>query len=365
MKIKKYIAKSLKEGKAKVLSELGEDAVILSSRSVKLPESEVEAIEILAAIDEKSNLERQNPVIKQRYNSHQNANLKEIDSESLIKLSNKIEELSEIVKYKHSASLGETNSQLYKILIKSGIEENEALSIVGRVSAQYKSDNLQEAIINARKIVIENIKINPQLKISERNLIYFVGASGSGKTTTLIKVAVICKLLQNANVLIISADTHKVGGSEQLQTYSSIANIPFYAVYNRDELDEVITKEADRDYIFVDTSGKNFKEEGNLLELKSLISEKLRSQKLMTISATENHSFLKSNIDLLKQIGIDSIIITKADEAINFGDIYNTLKYSGLGVSYITNGLKVPDDIEPASKITLSKMIISDKSAIS
>lgn len=54
MKIKKYIEKSFNEGKKKIIAELGDDAVILSTRNIKNPEDGSETVEIVAAIDEKT-----------------------------------------------------------------------------------------------------------------------------------------------------------------------------------------------------------------------------------------------------------------------------------------------------------------------
>jgi len=52
MKIKKLIANNIKEGKQKVIEELGEEAVILSNRTIIDPKTSKEVVEIVAAIDD-------------------------------------------------------------------------------------------------------------------------------------------------------------------------------------------------------------------------------------------------------------------------------------------------------------------------
>ena len=69
----------------------------------------------------------------------------------------------------------------------------------------------------------------------------------------------------------MSADTYKVGGSEQLQTYASIAGIPFEAVYNPEDLRGLLSKENKRDFVFVDTIGRNPKTKDHIEGLKDYI----------------------------------------------------------------------------------------------
>ena len=83
------------------------------------------------------------------------------------------------------------------------------------------------AIVNAWvvKYFLENIKVQSE-KISNRYHV-FVGSTGQGKTSTLVKMASELAINQRKKIAIVSADVFKVGASEQLKIYSQILNVPF------------------------------------------------------------------------------------------------------------------------------------------
>ena len=61
-----------------------------------------------------------------------------------------------------------------------------------------------------------------------------------------------------SDVFIISADTHKIGGAEQLQLFASIAGITFRSVYTPDELSQTVNQENKRNFIYIDTTGTSY-----------------------------------------------------------------------------------------------------------
>ncbi len=67
-----------------------------------------------------------------------------------------------------------------------------------------------------------------------------VGPPGSGKTTTIVKLAVTQAIAGGNPVRLISADTHRIGGAEQLRTYAAILGVPFQAVENTTALAHAI-----------------------------------------------------------------------------------------------------------------------------
>lgn len=363
MKIKKYISNSFHEGKAKIYKELGENAVILSSRNIKSASDGKEVIEIVAALDEseskkstKSELSGKHLVSAERRIANVSTSA---ENESILDALN---ELKDLVRFKQSASLSAVNAAFYKSLLKAEISEDEALKIVNRISSQFQDLSLSEMITEARKLLVSDIEIVPQLKPGTgRQIIYFFGPSGSGKTSTLVKLALVCKLVHNADILLVSADTEKVGGAEQLQTYASIASIPFRAVYSGDEIESLLHAETSRDYIFIDTTGYNPSVKENIAKLEQLLVKSYKTLKYLILSATDSYSFLDNSISAYARLGVNSYIFTKIDEVVRLGSAYSVIKKHNLKLSYFTTGQKIPDDIEPASKSKLSKIILPDE----
>ncbi len=378
MKIKKYIATSMKDGKDQVLRELGEDAVILSTRTTPNPQGG-QIVEIVAAIDDNvgsKTSQKSNQILeKKKFIETTKAqqlsakstvtNVSDASSQALSKEVSDIKkmlfEVADLVKYKYTGNHTPILTKLHKALIDNEVSEEIALKITSKINALDIANNPKEAVFEARNTLIEDIETSQSIeKSNKRQVILFVGSTGGGKTTSLVKIAVICRLVLNANILIVSADAYKVGGIEQLQTYSSIASIPFVAAYSTDELREIVDRELDRDFIFVDTTGKNHKSPEFISYLRDCADAALPEKIFLIQPATTNKKTFKKVISDLSVIKPSSIILTKVDEAETLGGILSTLKEFKIPISYITTGQKVPDDIEPVDLHKLARLVLPD-----
>lgn len=375
MRIKKYTALTLQEGKSKILAELGEDAIILSSRSFNPAEDPTKTmVEIVAALDEepvrpKKKLALPSRLIQSETKGTDDSSLA---NNGLVEMANimqdeftiikkQLNEISENIKYRYTGALSQTLSDLYKLLISQGISEDLALKITGKLSAKNFSENYITAIAKAREIALENIRILPALrKEKERNVALFIGPTGNGKTSSLVKLAIVAKLVMDAKVLVISADTNKIGGAEQLQTYCSIAQIPFEAVYSAKELAELIDMQKDKELIFVDTTGRNPKNKEHIDELILLARAASPTFTYLVQSATVSSAVLTEIINDFSIMTPSGIILTKIDETPHIGGIIEALQEKNIPLAYITTGQKIPDDIEPASKDKIGSILIPD-----
>jgi flagellar biosynthesis protein FlhF len=370
MKIKKFTANDIKEGKRQVVEELGPDAVILSNRIYKDPQTGEDAVEIVAAIDEtipKSKGTNLREKIEQPINSIKNLN-KSIGTHSnelilgeLDLIKNMLFEISDSIKFRNTASMGTIFSKLYKKLRTLEISEEQSLRIINRIISYGNITDIQEAVYEARKILIEGIEIGkPLQKNVKSQIIMFIGTTGSGKTASLVKLAIISKIISGASSIIISADTYKVGAAEQLETFSNIASIPFKSSFTNDDLKQIIKENHNNDYIFIDTTGFSQKDEEQLIQLSEMVKIVNPDLIYLTLPAVISELTANSVLNAVKSIPIDSIIITKTDEAETIGGLINVIKSNKIPVSYITNGIKIPEDIQPADRIILGKLSIKD-----
>lgn len=372
MKIKKYIAKNITEGKRKIKEELGSEAVILSSRKVVKPSGE-ELIEIVAAIDSNyvqktpepkeikkeqmiSKILKKNPVQSSNRITDDNVRkiLKEFDA-----LKKNMLEINDNVKYKYAATLGPIFGKLYKILRKQEIPEDIALKLIGSLNDSGMVNNLNSAIEQVKFSLRDYIKINLPLKKSHNTQKVFIfGGTGTGKTTALVRIGIISKLVLKAEVMLISADTYKVGGAEQLETYASISGIQYRSAYNSEEILQICDSESNKDFIMIDSTGRSHKEEDFIDELKEIINVVNPDHRFMVISATTGEETLREQLEKFKVFEPTGIILTKLDEAYSVGSILRVIKDYPL--TYITTGQKIPEDLEPASKDMIIKYIIPD-----
>lgn len=376
MKIKKFIAKTLKEGKQLVLKELGEDAIILSSRTIRLADDNNEMLEIVAAIDENAKIQTKEKLTLPKRVKAENDNEVEFTEQDIYNIigrlmieisdiKSKLEDLSDLVKYKYAGVLNPKLGNLYKRLRKADINEQMALKIVGKISSENVLNDSQRIIARARQLLTEGIRIYPTIqKSNKRQVFYFIGPTGAGKSLTLIKLAVVTKLLTNSNVFIISTDTQKIGAAEQLQTYASIAAIPFKSVYSPNELKEYLEKNYESDFVFIDTIGKNPNDGNHLADLKDYIAFADNSQVFIVISGTSSERNISDVLKKYSELNPDAMIITKLDELDEYGELLSAINKGNLPIAYLCSGIKIPDDIEPADKDKLAKLVLPDNLVI-
>lgn len=394
MKMKKYLAPSMKDGLELMRRELGEDAIILSTRTVKTPEGDI--VEIVATNEEQpafvlpertessdveSEKEPTTPVRSKRSSSAKRTDIRKKDvqiqaqssdvgdSVNLVQLRREIAEmrstldtLSDAIRYRHSATLGKLYNDLYKRLRNAELSEDESLRYIGLLASRGPFASIDEALRTLRMLITEHLRVIAPLEPKSLcTTALFVGTTGSGKTITIAKLAAVCKLLYKANVLIISADTYKVGGTDQLQTFASIAGIPFEVAYNSQELRQIIKQEkVKRDIILIDTVGRSQRDKKMLLELAAYKEAAMPEVTYLVQSATVNeHTFLDV-MDKFTVLTPDALILTKIDEAVSLGAMVGILRKQSLPLAYFTTGQGIPDDIEPADVERIGAHIIPD-----
>lgn len=357
MKIKKLIANNIKEGKQKVIDELGEDAVILSNRNIIDPKTSMELVEIVAAIDdtetkkpsfEKIILPKTHTSTEKTHDKFLEATTKIFDEIS--EISNKVSIISEQIRFQFLNTYPDELRYFHKNLMDNEFEAETALKIIAEIYNHYPGND-RKAIEEQFKLIINReISFDGYLnKDAKQNIVVFVGPAGSGKTLSLVKMATIAKLAYQSDVAIISTDTYKVSGLEQLQTYASVAAIPFAKAEDLDELKQVLTHEYKRDLIFIDTIGKSALDNENLQNIEDLI--KFTGAKHIYLCLPSNltkknyHYYIKKYARLIPT----GLIITKIDEAFALGQLYEALITEKIALSYFSTGQMVPEDLERAN----------------
>lgn len=355
----------------KVKNELGPDAVILYQRKVK-PKGlfgifKNPIIEVVAAKEDREELitnkskEKINPNFGAFYSELSNEPKEEIIKPSLSKevdeiktmlntVINKInqQELPSLLNHSHQEEV----SKLFYTLKEQGLEEEIVKEILQKCIA-YNDFNVkgiekkEEIRKEIAKVVDKYIMYPPQSLKSK--IMFFIGPTGVGKTTTIAKLAAQFLLNEGKSIGLISADTYRIAAVEQLKTYSDILNIPLEVIYHPSEIHNAIKKLNEKDIIMIDTAGRSHKNQKQIIELKALLDEIEEKDIYLVMSCTSKERDIKEIINSYKFIENYSVIFTKLDEATTFGSIINTGKETKRPIAYITTGQSVPDDIEEVS----------------
>lgn len=242
---------------------------------------------------------------------------------------------------------------LYTTLLKNEVNEVYINNILDDVEQFIKPGNSVDMILANvyQKMILRFGKPSSiDLSGSKPKVIFMIGPTGVGKTTTIAKIASKYKVEQDKKVAFITADTYRIAATEQLRVYANILDAPMSVVYSADELNAAIHRMTEYDLIFVDTAGFSHKNEAQKNDTKALINgcdPSFAREVFLVLSATTKYKDLMDIIDNYREIASSyKLIFTKLDETSAYGNILNVKLYSGAELSYVTNGQNVPDDIE-------------------
>lgn len=241
---------------------------------------------------------------------------------------------------------------LYNKMVDNEINEKYANEIIDEIDKICKNDVTMDYMLSEvyQRMIL---KLGKPYVIDENKgaprLIFFVGPTGVGKTTTIAKIASSSRVEHKKKVALLTADTYRIAAAEQLRTYANILEVPFRVVYTAAEIVKAVEDFRGYDYILVDTTGHSPNNESQRESMSDLINSVEASaikEVFLVLSASTKYRDLMKIADTYKEIADYKLIFTKLDETSTLGNIYNLKLYTGATLSYVTCGQNVPDDIE-------------------
>lgn len=194
----------------------------------------------------------------------------------------------------------------------------------------------------------------------ETRIVHFVGPTGVGKTTTIAKLAADQSFAQRRSVGFITADTYRIAAVDQLRTYADILNVPLEVVFSPGELTRAYHKLEDRDLLFMDTAGRNYRNELFVSEVNSLLSPAEGAETILVLSMTSKYSDMKAVASQFAKYGVRRLLLTKFDETESYGSVVNLVKEFDFRISYYTCGQAVPDDIKAFDPEDLVRKLLGE-----
>ncbi len=241
---------------------------------------------------------------------------------------------------------------LYQMMLENEVDEKYADALIDDLAENVKPNTPLDhllAIVYQRLVLKfgEAETITPAGKGPK--VIFFIGPTGVGKTTTIAKLASSFKVEENRKIALLTADTYRIAAAEQLHTYANILEVPFRIIYTPSELTAAVRDFAECDYILVDTAGHsphNSGQRDGVTELLGALDYSVDREVYLVLSATTKYRDLLSIADTYMNMTKFSLIFTKIDETTTLGSMLNLRLYTGAPLAYITIGQNVPDDIE-------------------
>lgn len=391
MIIKKFQAATEEEAIRLAQAEMGNNAIIMHIKTIKHRALarlfKKDSVEVTAALEEKTDkvpvkkvnemvskdtqplleLEKNTNAIEEKLNNLQSMIENKINT--AIPTSEEEKVVAKEVKENNNVNF-KFMQLVYRQLIDNEVDEKYVNQIMGEVEESLKKGSNVDSLLAAiyQKIVLK-MGVPETIKPIEgkTKVIFFVGPTGVGKTTTIAKLASYYKLQKNLKVGFITSDTYRIAAVEQLRTYANILDAPLSVVYTIEEFNEAIRNFEKFDMIFVDTAGRSQKNSEQCNEVFRLIDESKMSDNMekevyLVLSAATKYKDLLRICDVFGHIKNYKLIFTKLDETYSLGNILNIKLNTGAPLSYIASGQVVPDDISTidAQKIARSLLGSND-----
>ncbi|MFZ5632053.1 MAG: hypothetical protein ACOY40_04335 [Bacillota bacterium] len=397
MKIKKYIVKDMNEALKLIREDLGPDAVIISN--YRLPRKSLfdffapRLLEVTAALDDhKSTAGTGSRRLAE--GSEQSAKkllslLKEFDTNGVRRgfyregregygypyghdgrnwQGGRRPEVPFDMILKNEGNFHinrEINQQWKKILSSLEIHESIVESLVNGLHeaarGQEEVCDLFEAYMIFLKGKVARLLEPAYRPLPQHRICAFVGPSGAGKTVTLAKLATHYKVYENKKVVLISAGQNGrlPGNTEVLKYYGGLIDAPVECAAGREELVRLVGRHSDKDMVFIDTVGVNWRNTGMMLKLNSLLQPLAGSQEIFLVlsSATKGADIMKTAAEYQK-IGYTRFIFTRLDETDTCGSILNVVCRMGVPVAFVAYGQNVPDDIAAVNPKKLAGLLL-------
>ena len=256
---------------------------------------------------------------------------------------------------------------IYKTLIENEVAEkyaNELLDEIGKIDTQKASVDLILGNIYQKMILKFGQPVTIPLGLERQRVIFFIGPTGVGKTTTIAKIASKLVVDHKKKVALITTDTYRIAAAEQLKTYASILNVPFKVIYTEEEMMESIGEYKDYDYILVDTAGHsqhNADQKDSMAHFLRSVDDSVDKDVYLVVSATTKYRDLLAIADAYSEFTDYKLIFTKLDETTTLGNLFNLCMHTGASMSYVTCGQNVPEDIEVFSPQSTVKQLLGGK----
>lgn len=368
MKIKRYLAHDMQEALIRIKADLGKDAVILSTKKVRqkglLGFFKKPLIEVTAACEDEKVVKREEGVSKTESLavSLQLSQIKELEKkiDSLEKTIKEVIKDTSVMPEVKEASKKNFLDVMRENLKKNGVEEEIVEDLLTKVGWDGSINNVVNKMYREIK---ELLGTSSALTFDSKQpqVVFFVGPTGVGKTTTIAKIAAKLMFEEGKKVGFITADTYRIAAVEQLKTYAEIMNIKTKVWYEPDEYDQIIKSFDDHDVILVDTAGRSHKNQEHMDELKAFVQKAKPDEIFLLLSATTQPSVFKEIVNTYSFIDNYKVIITKVDEMSTYGNILNIKHYTQKPIAYVTTGQNVPDDIQSFNPEHFAKLIIGSK----
>ena len=362
LRVKSFFAASFQEAMTQARREMGQDALLLSSREAPPEARHLGAVEAVFGTAAPAAAPAPVSVPKQVESvlapDDVNQNLRDIRS----LLTRIAASPSGVARSRYTA--------IEQTLMEAGVEPALALDIEASVRERLGNRSVvkisksrtaadwsvEELLEEAANEISSRFEVDPRIG----RVTALVGPPGCGKTTTLIKLALTEGLMTGRAVRLISADTQQIGAAQQLRTFAGILGVAFQAAESTAALAQAVAAAPGDELVFIDTPGFSaFAQEKAGKELAELLSDRQRFDIHLVLTASMRAADMARAADRFEAFGPLKLLFTKIDETDSLAPLFCEAVRLRKPLSFLTSGQVIPDDIAPASKKQIAGSLVT------
>ncbi|MGS2720442.1 flagellar biosynthesis protein FlhF [Paraglaciecola aestuariivivens] len=403
MKIRRFYGKDMREALKQVKDELGGDAVIMSNKK------HADGIEIVAAYDKepestltpasqkvnsqiessaptptlseiigdsapdslKALLEKQSKANQQSVNeqaapiqaerfaknpsSQTNSTQYQSESNAIKEVRQELSSLRNLLQFQVSGLIEQEKNRkhpmhgyLLQRLQQMGISESLSEEVV---SYAPESADERQAWLFLLKLLANKLQTKDDDILAQPGVVALMGPTGTGKTTTIAKLA--AKAAQkygSDQVAIITLDNYRIGAFEQIATYGKIIGCQVKQAQNSNDLSDLLYQFRNKRLVLVDTAGFSQKDARLIKQLDTINQNAcVNIRKYLVMQANCQYRVMQQTINEYRQVSLHGCILTKLDECYSLGEVISVAIENKLQICYLTDGQRVPEDLQVAS----------------
>ncbi len=254
----------------------------------------------------------------------------------------------------------ETWEDLEALLIQADVGVPTTLDIVDTLRQRstkegfYKTDQLLVALKEELRAILVEPPVFEMEEPRQLTIAIIVGVNGSGKTTTVGKLAKRYKD-NGRNPLIVAGDTFRAAAIDQVQIWGERADVPVIAGQPGGD-PGAVTYDGIRaarargfDLLFIDTAGRLHTKYNLMKELEKVYSVGAKSvhaaphEVLLVLDAPTGQNALIQAEKFKESVNVTGVILTKLDSTAKGGMVFAIYRELGLPVRFIGTGEKIED----------------------
>lgn len=364
MKIKKIFGQDVRQAMIEVKRSLGDEAVILANHSVP------GGVEIVCALDyspaqyeklkEKA---KDNNKMKVKLQEARGESVTWIEAPTIVSIKKEINHMRGLLEnqlnglaWQKLAQHNPSHAMIFKRLYRLGLDPELCQILIKHTPEVSDLSCYWESIIRQ---LYHLVKISSHDVAEKGNAIAFLGTTGSGKTSMLMKMAIrIAKSGQKEALKIISFDPATVGSREAIMAFSKLIRVPVFQAKSLENYHQLISSVTENEIALIDTPGLGQWDQRLPTLLKTLGNLRGLSNHYI-IPANVQSRNIKEALKKFHKIPLAGCMLTKLDETVSLGESLSAALLHELPIAYLSDGKRIAHDYHKADKRLVIKKLIA------